>query len=260
MAEEHPAVLVTDTNVVAGRGLVSQREFKTGDLILQEDALLICRTGKAYKKWKRDTSILQKEERDGALERLTEAYNRLETADRVAFKNLFTPEPGHINLQRILDSFHRNAFDFRPTHKDWSHFTVRLAVYRTISFANHSCIPNAILHIDTRDSPGSTTQGQGRLVATQDIPVGGEIVINYTSKDWYHDGVIRRAVLKNGWRFNCACKVCEGELANVDASERDLCATYHESLASLDINKLRFYSALLSQLGVWTEDLSGAYV
>lgn len=65
-------------------------------------------------------------------------------------------------------------------------------LYYTVSFVNHSCLPNAFLVAD-------------HLLILDDIPRGGEITISYVVEP---DPKKRRAWLLNNQGFRCVCSLC----------------------------------------------------
>jgi hypothetical protein len=94
------STIVTGVNVVAGNGLVAQREFKKGECILEENALLICNTKKSYLQWSApEAEAFFDDERDGTTNRLEEAYNDLSQAGRATYKTLYRQPNPEANTQ-----------------------------------------------------------------------------------------------------------------------------------------------------------------
>jgi len=252
MAANHPQVRVTDANVVAGNGLVAQQHFKKGALILDENAFFQCDTRKRTEEQNRELIAFYDEEVNKTTRRLTTAYRRLSWQDREAFHKLYTSKTRATDVEHLVDRCRYNAFKFPtiPLAEDNTY----LVVYRTISFVNHSCIPNAVLYIDEN---GADLKGYGRLVATRQINAGEEILINYIADDWEKSRDARQAALMLGWGFDCSCKACAPAL-EPDASERTLCSTYSNVEGQVSCAKLRIYVDLLHELGVRDQLLSSA--
>ncbi|KAI4704708.1 hypothetical protein J4E89_009585 [Alternaria sp. Ai002NY15] len=254
MATNHPQVRVTNANVVAGNGLVAQQNFKKGALILDENAFFQCDTRKQPEEQNREVIAFYDEEVNKTTARLTTAYTQLSWQDREAFHKLYTSKTRATDVEHLVDRCRYNAFNFRDyTGVGIQH--TRLVVYRTISFANHSCIPNAVLYIDEN---GADLKGYARLVATRQIDAGEEILINYIAEDWEKSRDARQAALMLGWGFDCSCKACAPRL-EPDASERTLCYTYSNVEGQISCAKLRIYVDLLHELGVRDQLLSSAY-
>nr|CDS28367.1 SET and MYND domain containing protein 4 [Hymenolepis microstoma] len=76
------------------------------------------------------------------------------------------------------------------------------ALHPTLSLINHSCLPSA--------SVLTTTDGYGVLIASQFIPVGGEVTIDYISGS--NGSVNRNSQLFKKFYFNCTCAACYTEL------------------------------------------------
>jgi SET domain-containing protein len=51
------------------------------------------------------------------------------------------------------------------------------------------------------------------FITTRDVNAGEELCISYV--DVKDDVVVRRSELPRNWYFDCACKRCEEELANL---------------------------------------------
>jgi len=60
MAAVPPPPPVTGVNVVKGEGLVAQQRFEKGALILTEDPLVMCDTGKKYSTWDKEAVLSTK--------------------------------------------------------------------------------------------------------------------------------------------------------------------------------------------------------
>lgn len=205
---------ISAVGVVAGNGLVASQKIERGALIVQEDALVYCNTSINHNQLTVATATnFFQLERNGVRNRLQTAVEALNDDDRTEFDNLFTPNPLATPLQQIVDRFQHNCFHF-PGKKSGtrpnSHPQTHIVVYPTICMANHSCVPNAMLLIDSRVSRGGIVRAQGRLVASKTIPAGGEIFLDYTTEgNWLYTHTTRKAELNLGWNFICTCNGCE---------------------------------------------------
>mmetsp|Transcript_104499 Transcript_104499/g.262987 ORF Transcript_104499/g.262987 Transcript_104499/m.262987 type:complete len:360 (+) Transcript_104499:2-1081(+) len=66
---------------------------------------------------------------------------------------------------------------------------------------NHSCAPNAeYLWVEALFAE--------EVRAVRDIPVGEEICVNYFGDSIRHPTEVRRAHLRDGFRFDCRCRIC----------------------------------------------------
>jgi len=255
-------VQITETNVVAGKGLVAQQSYKQGALILQEDALVFCNTRKRHDYWEDEGKAFYDEELNGTTKILQTAFNKLSLLDQATFHKFYTSNPRPSNVEHIVDRFRYSAFKVPVRRHGDEADTTRMVLYRTICFANHSCVPNATVYIHNRDYPD--TRGQGRLVATRDIDNGEEILINYIPEDWHEDRADRQAALMLGWGFDCTCEGCDEDNNDQNWAERRICCVYFgEVIMGLNNikhngTKLRVWIDLLGELGKRDKDLSYA--
>jgi hypothetical protein len=68
------------------------------------------------------------------------------------------------------------------------------------SFLNHSCDPNAALHL--------LSDGRGLVVTLKDIPIGEKVTVSYTSKIFTLPTRRRREKLQKLYGFECTCQKC----------------------------------------------------
>jgi len=210
--------------VVAGKGLVAQQNYKQGALILQEDALVMCNTRKRHDYWEHEAKAFYDEELNGTTKILQTAFNKLSLPDQATFYKFYISNPRPTDIEHVVDRFRYSAFKIPIGRKDREPATTRMVLYRTICFANHSCVPNATVYIHNRDYPD--TRGQGRLVATRDIDNSEEILIDYIPENWNAKRADRQADLMLGWGFDCDCKGCDEDYNDKDWAERRLCSAY----------------------------------
>lgn len=86
-------------------------------------------------------------------------------------------------------------------------------VYPTISKANHTCKPNALV-MAPEDGPGA-------MVSERALAKGEEVMVSYLSKsDLLRPLRQRQSLLRNGWNFECCCPRC---ISTVDDTRRFRC-------------------------------------
>ena len=269
---------ISTVGVIAGNGLVASRKIERGALIVQEDALVYYNTSINHTQFTvvTATNFFQLE-RNGVRNRLQTAVEALQDDDQTKFDNLFTPNSLATPAQQIVDRFQHNSFHFsgkKSGARPNGHPQTHIVVYPTICMANHSCVPNAMLLIDSRVSHGDIVRAQGRLVASNTIPAGGEIFLDYmTEGQWLRTHTTRKAELNLGWNFVCTCSGCEPHIqAQMDEGKRISLSRMHPIFANMAsgaaaaqerdtvIDNLRVYIATLDTLGIWDYRLSYAYV
>jgi len=256
MAAIPPPPPVTGVNVVKGEGLVAQQRFERGALILTEDPLVMCDTGKKYSDWDKEASAFYQEQLEYSTSMLWKAFNNLELFDQGVFNTLYTTKRKASKLEYVVDAFRHNGFHFGFRNVSNAH----IIIYRFICAAYHSCIPNATVMINDFAPDETLHPGQARLVATREIPAGSPIVIDYIPKLWKEDSAARQQALMARWGFDCNCEGCKPAKAVMDASERRICRAYHEKGLRLSAAELRLYIAFMSKLGKRDKDLSRLWV
>jgi hypothetical protein len=174
----------------------------------------------------------------------------------------YTPDATATEYEQLVDRCSRNSFEFY-TKRVWK---IQVVVYNVISRANHSCRPNATLEIQTEGD----NKGQARLIATKAISNNSEILVNYISENWTDDSDARKALLNNGWRFDCTCEGCAPEVqASIDAGERASARGLRDNMTTITtgltpaqiprgINRDQIYIDTLGILGIWDDKLSEA--
>jgi hypothetical protein len=200
-------IISGDGRVVGGRSTIATQPIARGNLILQEDPLVIQHISEPLDNF-------YEAERDGTTSRLERAVANLSCLDKIAFKKLYRSKPASgipgaqlppeeeqkfADREQLVDRFKYNAWSFKATGNK-----AYLAIYRLNSFINHSCVPNATLDIWQGNSFKDYTQipkGQARLIATRDIPANSEIFLDYMPHDWLINNSARRDILHTHWGF-----------------------------------------------------------
>lgn len=120
-------------------------------------------------------------------------------------KELYAP-----NQNDLASLFFNNAFEVQsgPKFRDRDTFKdpdqqIRSAVYPTLARINHSCVPNATCEQETQREKFLM-----RLRATEDIPNGREVTIDYIGVDGYPRTNERQQALRDTYHFTCSCALC----------------------------------------------------
>jgi hypothetical protein len=79
-----------------------------------------------------------------------------------------------------------------------------LTLYQSVSFVNHSCVPNCTFAFDVKDAGNRIF-----LVAIRPIKKGEEILISYRPED--EDYESRKEFLRSRYGFECSCVLCKKE-------------------------------------------------
>lgn len=115
---------------------------------------------------------------------------------------------------RLLDFRERPPAEFRShlrkkfTQNAFEYVDNVLVLYKTLSYANHSCWPNMQFSVPAAGSHDALRANQaGWFTALRNIRAGEEITINY--KEDIVDLVERRKILYRVYGFHCACTVCK---------------------------------------------------
>jgi len=257
--------IVAGPQVVAGNGMIATRDIQKGDLIHQEMPLVKVSTGQGPLQWPQPgiSTAFYNNERAGTTTVLSGAVASLSPANQALFNVLFRPAGATTALRELVARFEHNAFQYRHYSR------MNLVIYPTISYVNHSCVPNADLEICPGALGAPPFSGQSRLIATRAISNGSEIFINYTADLWLFDHTIRRPELQNNWGFWCGCDGCIPAAAQIDVHERASAINYRANLITAAaapnvmqlttrVDRLRSYIALMNSLGRWTSDMSHA--
>ncbi|EHL01305.1 putative SET domain-containing protein 5 [Glarea lozoyensis 74030] len=88
-------------------------------------------------------------------------------------------------------------------------------VFENISRINHGCLPNAVQNWNGLLGE----EGEETVYAIKDIKEGEEITTSYLSGGTSKE---RRAVLKQSFGFDCTCKLCDSDEADLKASDERL--------------------------------------
>ncbi|KAJ6497623.1 hypothetical protein C8R45DRAFT_983622 [Mycena sanguinolenta] len=195
-----PAFCVTDIPG-KGMGLVSTRELKMGDLILDERPLFVCSRGVPLPE--PPSTFTNEKFMQYHLQKLEEYYQhslgRMRPKVRDAYLALHNchKEDESGTAVGIVRTNGMALLGLRPDVQDES--SQYSAVCKDISRLNHSCSPNTAprFHVSSFSY---------RLYAVRDIAEGEELTYQYT--DVVQSAAKRQAELKP-YDFVCACRACK---------------------------------------------------
>jgi len=159
-----------------GRGLVTRKDVKSGNLILKEKAQILLKVD------------------DVNEEKISEIVDNLKQENQTKFKYLKSKKEN--SGATSCDIFLNNA-----VHLDDGD----CGVFLTIAMVNHSCTPNAAW--------GNTEKADTlELRAIKDIPAEREVTVNYISdKCLLMSPNERNKLLVDTWGFSCKCEACEND-------------------------------------------------
>ncbi|EDR00320.1 uncharacterized protein LACBIDRAFT_334260 [Laccaria bicolor S238N-H82] len=169
---------IRESNTQRGCCALATKKIRRGDLILSEKPVVIVGTGKP------------------------------QLAIQAELRGL---SPTHLNSFLHLSNGHADCSCFLAGQR-------AIGIYSTNSFAltddqggigltasrfNHSCSPNARFSFNP-------TNGQLRIFALSDIPVGEEICVAYLSSRRLYGQTRqhRQGILRSRYHFTCSCSVC----------------------------------------------------
>lgn len=171
-----------------GRALIAKIDLQRGDIIMSERPLLefndgSCSRGRHYEAQ--------------AAQQARAAYLRMSPVEKRCFNKLLpakTTETVQEDLayRRVLQNGFTADTDSRGK-------TIR--IYKDISLANHSCLPNAVVNYNKSIE-------QGTMFCCQAISAGQEIVIDYLPLNTFRPRAERQEDLQSIWHFYCECRAC----------------------------------------------------
>ncbi|KAL5521242.1 hypothetical protein ACEPAG_9165 [Sanghuangporus baumii] len=174
-----------------GRGLVATRRIQKGEVIIRERPIIMIPkmfwTNRRYQKLPEDSIMLQLlyllEQRDR--ERFLQLHNCMSLDE-------YVPPSGILRTNALAALF--------PESKECPGYSV---ICLNISYANHSCDPNATHRFDRK----TITKA---LLATRNIERGEEITTAYI--DTSSPKSDRQEQLKRRYRFTCNCTLCSTQM------------------------------------------------
>jgi len=213
---------------LAGRGLVTTRKVKMGELIMKETATVVLPPGTGI--WEAGDTIYRQVEKLPTCDReefyrLTRKKGLLEVSE-----NLLTAAGEDLNKRKMAESvcqrIEETAIFFNNDIKTEDNCK---CLFLNLSLANHSCCPNSSW------TGGAKNPRQLELRAAKEIPEGEEVTVNYIIVEArFQDKSVRQARLLDGWGFHCVCSLC-----TYDPSP-DLCKIQErEERTKSDIRKIQ---------------------
>ncbi|KAI4954379.1 hypothetical protein J4E91_002092 [Alternaria rosae] len=184
-----------------GRGLVARSDIPEGTRILSEKPLLMI------------PNNMSNEQLEARLAQDLKALDKNQQRQYFSLHNSYTGK--HV----LGGIFKTNSM---ACGSDLS----AIAIFPTISFINHSCLPNS--HYNWNDSMGMQT-----IHVTRDLSAGEEISICYTDSG---SASVRQAYLKKHFGFDCLCAICSLSATHRNASDarREEIARLQDTFATTD--------------------------
>ena len=167
-----------------GRGLVARSDIPEGTRILSEKPLLMI------------PNNMSNEQLEARLARDLKALDKSQQRQFFSLHNSYTDK--HV----LGGIFKTNSM---ACGSDLS----AIAIFPTISFINHSCLPNS--HYNWNDTMGMQT-----IHVTRDLRAGEEITICYTDSG---SASVRQAYLKKHFGFDCSCAICSLSATHRNSSD-----------------------------------------
>ena len=239
-----------------GRGLVAARNIKTGDVILQDTALITV-SGEADT-WEAGQQIHEqvgkmKEEERRDFYRLTRMQKLLDISD--SFLSAAGDDKDNRAKAELVSLYKEETAIF--FNNDISSGGGSKSLYLSLALLNHSCQANSCWGGAGPGSEGKVLE----LRAVREVREGEEVTVNYISVEGrYSDTQERRDRLRAGWDFLCDCQLCRTgeeddtklEVRRIQADMRAQCDT---ALEDIDWTKL---TSLQHSLVSLVESLSSA--
>ena len=167
-----------------GRGLVARSDIPEGTRILSEKPLLMI------------PNNMSNEQLEARLAR------DLKALDKSQQRHFFSLHNSYTDKYVLGGIFKTNSM---ACGSDLS----AIAIFPTISFINHSCLPNS--HYNWNDTMGMQT-----IHVTRDLRAGEEITICYTDSG---SASVRQAYLKKHFGFDCSCAICSLSATHRNSSD-----------------------------------------
>ena len=194
-----------------GRGLVASRDFKIGDLIMKDKAVVLSKiTNEDLNKNEIGTFLCLGEEIRGQISQQTDEV-----------KGDFLKLSPSIKILKLLDFLDKNKILPGPLKQAVAIFInnrIGGKMYLKLALINHSCDPNVDWwFIDENE-------GSAELRANKDIKMGEEITASYISSlDILIENKQQRQAKLNNWILDCKCPKCEGpEDASLDTWKKEI--------------------------------------
>ena len=195
-------VMVTD---IPGRGLglVASKNFKMGELIFKESAIISVRANSPGGRYVVTMEM--------ALA-LKEQIKNLSEEQESKFYQL-TPGEGYCNLNKFEIGHRANCLQevmIMFSHCTYNSNDDRLKLFINSAFMNHSCAPNTtMLSI-------SDTGTEVEFRAIKDISKGEEVTHSLMTGTNFISQFEMKKSLQEKYRLDCNCPVCSGEIPNQD--------------------------------------------
>ena len=200
-----------------GRGLVAAKNIKTGDLIIKESAVVALPEDIGI--WEAGAEITKQvlkvnQEQKNEFYKLTYKQNLLNISEsfmKAAGNDKEKEEKAKLVSKNIKETaiFFNNDIATEDGYK---------CLFPNLALTNHSCALNSSW-TGSRETPRLL-----ELRAVRDIKEGEEVTVNYIIVEGrYSTTDARQTRLKDGWEFECKCKLCAtGAEGDLKQKKRDL--------------------------------------
>jgi len=186
-----------------GLGLVASKNFKKGELIFKESAMISVR---ANSPGGRHHVTLEM-----ALALKEQIMNLSEEQASKFYK--LTPKEGYFNSNRIEIGHRANCIRelmIMYSYCNYNNINDQLTLLLNSAFVNHSCAPNTTMFAN--HEPESKVE----IRAIKDISKGEEVTHSIITNTNFTSQVEMKESLLRKYRLDCNCPVCSGEISNQD--------------------------------------------
>ena len=184
-----------------GIGLVASKNFKMGELIFEEKAIISVSAPEG-----RHVATL------GMAFALKDQIKTLSEEQASKFYKL-TPKEGYFNPTRMEIGRRADCIQelmIMYSYASYNIFNDRLTLLLNSAFVNHSCKPNTIMF--ATHEPESKVE----IRAIEDISKGDEITHSIITNTNFVSQFDMRQKLLGTYHLNCNCPVCSGKISNQD--------------------------------------------
>ncbi|KAF2488254.1 hypothetical protein BU16DRAFT_587044 [Lophium mytilinum] len=182
-----------------------------GEAIISEAPLVHMRVGVLIRNFDFNTWM----KRPTTRPKIQRKFDGLTPAQQIAFLGLHPTGPG----ATVQQKFFANAFSEESRYTLGENPTplqrnvTSLLVFEEISMINHSCLPNAVFAWDSE-------RGLATVHATQQIPHGQEILIEYDCDMTFLPAATRTPLILQELNFQCVCPLCTAAINTADSDNR----------------------------------------
>ena len=190
-----------------GRGLVTNRDVKIGQVVLEEAPLLFIKRSKSS----RDSGQTRAEDVIQYQIEVLKCYERLDGRSKEKFNELhYIAKKGGTN-NKTLNIWFSNCLAIQLHDEE----DEDRGLFSLFSKTNHSCEPNCVINF--------TEERKLKLVAVQPIQRGGEVLVSFLHPHGGWDNLLRlerQTSLREIFQFTCGCRICSLTGKKLASNER----------------------------------------